>query len=179
MCWRLHSFIFLIFLIQHVSGFKSNTCDHQKLVDAVMATKTCLVDFVEELLEEDRINLSDPIATTAAESALKCSGNFVGCFSLEELAEIMKSPESALNYLKTDNNCTVEQMETEQKFIKACADEYFKDTKTQTKAELCKKMSTLTETCGLKCKDGCFSSRENVFEIDLISSALKGVCSGK
>jgi len=165
--------IFLIFFTQHVSGFKSSTCDHQKLVDAVMATKTCLVDFVEELLEEERINLSDPIATTAAESALKCSGNFVGCFSLEELAEIMKSPESVLNYLKTDNNCTVEKMETEEKFIEACADKYFQDNKTQTEDEVCKNLGTLTEKCGLERKVGCFSNRENVFKNDLISSVLE------
>ena len=138
-----------------------------------MATKTCLVDFVEELLEEDRINLSDPIATTAAESALKCSGNFVGCFSLEELAEIMKNPENALNYLKTDNNCTLEKMETEGKFIEACADEYFQNNKTQTEDEMCKNLGTLTEKCGLERKVKCFSDRENTFKTDLISSLLK------
>ena len=138
-----------------------------------MATKTCLVDFVEELLEEDRINLSDPIATTAAESALKCSGNFVGCFSLEELAEIMKNPENALNYLKTDNNCTLEKMETEGKFIEACADEYFQKNKTQTEDEMCKNLGTLAEKCGLERKVTCFSARENTFKTDLISSLLK------
>ena len=145
MCRRFNRFFSLAFFIHHVNAFKSSTCDHQKLLDAVMATKTCLNDFVAELLKVDRINLSDPNDTIAGAAALKCSGNFVGCYSLEELVEIMEIPENTLNYLKTGNNCTLKEMVTEEKFFDACTDEYFQNNKTQTEDEMCKNLGTLTE----------------------------------
>ena len=138
-----------------------------------MDTKTCLVDFIKSLLKEKRLNLGDPIATTAAESALKCSGNFVGCFSLEELAGIMKDPKTALEYLKTDNNCTVEKMELEAQYIKTCSEAYFPENKTETEDKTCKSLATLTKKCGIERTVGCFSDRENTFKRDLMTSLLK------